>query len=158
MFHLQYYLVATVIQTQSLHSHLCMYVCMCVCIYTHTYIHTYRDDWVEPVFEWPLCVCVCARAHTHTHTHTHIHILHSIETLVEQKKFKKWDSNECRLQRKSSRVPFCACMHAIGSPSLLHTNKGTVPPLFFFEVRHPRCVGSTTIFFYVLHIQSNTTI
>ena len=30
--------------------------------------------------------------------------------------------------------------------------------VFNFEVRHPRCVGSITKEFYVLHIQSNTTI
>jgi hypothetical protein len=33
------------------------------------------------------------------------HIVHSIETVVGQKKFKKWDSSECRVPKKFFRVP-----------------------------------------------------
>jgi hypothetical protein len=35
------------------------------------------------------------------------HILQNIETLVGHKKFKKkWDNNECRMNKKNSRVSF----------------------------------------------------
>ena len=39
-----------------------------------------------------------------------------------------------------------------------HCSCQSVPLLCNFEVRHPRCVGSITKNFCVLHIQSNTTI
>jgi len=40
------------------------------------------------------------------------HIVHSIETVLGQKKFKQWASSECRVSRKFFRVP------QVGKPRL----------------------------------------
>ena len=45
MFHLQYFLVATVIHIQSVRSQMC--VCACVCIHTRTHKHTYSSQYRE---------------------------------------------------------------------------------------------------------------
>jgi hypothetical protein len=36
------------------------------------------------------------------------HILHDVETLVGQTKYKKWDNSEGRVPKKSFRLPFWA--------------------------------------------------
>ena len=60
----------------------CMFVCMYVCVYIYIYIY--------------ICMYV------YTHTHTNKLILHCIETLVGQKKYKYWNRRESHVPKKFS--------------------------------------------------------
>ena len=75
---LQCCLVATVMHIQRLHSHIYIYICVYIYMCVYIYIYIYA------------------------------HILLNMEMLVEEKKYTHWDSGECRLPRKSLRLPFWA--------------------------------------------------
>jgi len=69
--------------------------------------------------------------HTHfAYSQIYGHILHNIQKMVLQKKYKNCDSRECRLSRKSSACCFAQVCRKIG-------NSGLVPQGFLINEASP---------------------
>ena len=63
----------------------------------------------------------------HIHTHTHTHILHNIETLAGENKYKHRDSSECGAPRISLRMPLLVFLPKVRQPC----SRSAAPLVYF---------------------------